>query len=325
MKDIVMNAIKLICCAAGVMLMSSWGFFGHERINRLAVFTLPPEMFGFYKTHIGAIVDASVNPDKRRYAVAEEAPRHYIDLDDYEHHLAIDSLPVYWHQAVEKYGEDSLMAHGVVPWHIHRMFHRLKSAFMVRDPQAIIRMSAELGHYIADANVPLHTTSNYNGQKTGQHGIHGLWESRLPESFFNDYSFFVGRAQYVDNVQESAWSAVWRAHAAVDSVLSMEKQLNEKLSSRKYSFETKGTQTIKVYSMTYTKAYHEMMNGMVERQMRHSIKMIGDYWYTAWVDAGQPDLQALIKYQPSEEELAQRKREVEEWKSKRVIVRSHDD
>ncbi len=26
-----------------------WGFFGHKRINRMAVFTLPPEMMVFYK------------------------------------------------------------------------------------------------------------------------------------------------------------------------------------------------------------------------------------------------------------------------------------
>src|SRR5687767_296569 len=64
-------------------ILSSWGFFGHERINRLAVFTLPPEMILFYKKHIRDIEEASVNPDRRRYAVPGEAPRHYIDLDDY--------------------------------------------------------------------------------------------------------------------------------------------------------------------------------------------------------------------------------------------------
>lgn len=323
MKDIGMRAIKLACTTGAMFLFSSWGFFGHERINRLAVFTLPQEMFGFYKAHIGDIVEASVNPDRRRYAIPEEAPRHYIDLDDYEH-FSSDSLPLYWHQAVEQFGEDSLMAHGIVPWHIHRMYQQLRSAFLLGNPQAIIRTSSELGHYIADANVPLHTTSNYNGQKTGQYGIHGFWESRLPESYFDRYTFFVSKATYVNNVQERAWAAVWRAHAAVDSVLSMEKKLNDKMSTRKYSFETKGNQTIKVYSMSYTKAYHDMMSGMVERQMRASIKMIGDVWYTAWVDAGQPDLQRLIDYQPTEEELAKRKQEIEQWKQRTVKARDHD-
>lgn len=324
MKDIAKRAIALACFVCCPFVFCSWGFFGHERINRLAVFTLPPPMFGFYKAHLSEIVEASVNPDKRRYAVVEEAPRHYIDLDDYELHGSADSLPVYWHAAVARYGEDSLMAHGVVPWHIHRVFNQLKSAFMIRDPQAILKVSSELGHYIADANVPLHTTSNYNGQKTGQHGIHGFWESRLPESFFENYTFFIGQATYVDNVQLRAWQAVWRAHEAVDSVLSMERMLHDRFGPRKYSFETKGAQTIKVYSMSYTRAYHHMMSGMVERQMRASVRMIGDVWYTAWVDAGQPDLESLIDYQPTEEELMRRKREYEDWKQRIVKARDHD-
>ena len=61
----------------------SWGFFGHKRINRLAVFTLPPEMMPFYKKHIQFLTENAVNPDRRRYAIEEEAARHYIDLDVY--------------------------------------------------------------------------------------------------------------------------------------------------------------------------------------------------------------------------------------------------
>jgi hypothetical protein len=60
-----------------------WGFFAHKKINRLAVFTLPATMAGFYKKNLEYITEAAVNPDRRRYAIPEEAPRHYIDLDDY--------------------------------------------------------------------------------------------------------------------------------------------------------------------------------------------------------------------------------------------------
>jgi len=71
-----------------------WGFFGHQRINRLAVFTLPPEIFKFYKLHIDYITENAVNPDQRRYAVKEEAPRHFIDLDNYSDSLR-KKLPTY--------------------------------------------------------------------------------------------------------------------------------------------------------------------------------------------------------------------------------------
>ena len=43
----------------------SWGFWAHKRINRLAVFTLPPEMIVFYKTHLEYVTEHAVDPDKR--------------------------------------------------------------------------------------------------------------------------------------------------------------------------------------------------------------------------------------------------------------------
>jgi hypothetical protein len=58
----------------------------------------------------------------------------------------------------------------------------------------------------------------------------------------------------------------------------------------KYSFEERNGLTVRVYSREFTEAYAFALNGMVERQMKNSIKMIADFWYTAWINAGQPDL-----------------------------------
>jgi hypothetical protein len=35
------------------------------------------------------------------------------------------------------------------------------------------------------------------------------------------------------------------------------------------------------------------MNGMVEKQMRKAITVTASFWYTAWVNAGKPDLSGL--------------------------------
>lgn len=321
------KAIKPLFCGLAVVtlttVLSGWGFFAHRKINRLAVFALPPEMIGFYKKNIAYLEEASVNPDRRRYSDPEEAPRHYIDLDDYGD-SAIFQLPRHWHEAVENMGEDSLKTRGILPWHIYRVYGQLKDAYLLQDPARILRISAELGHYVSDAHVPLHTTSNYDGQKTGQTGIHGFWESRLPELFFAGYDFFVGKAEYVENVQEQAWKIVARSGAAVDSVLHFERALAEKRNGEKYSFETKSKQTVKVYAVSYSNDYHRQLNGMVERQMRSSVKMLASLWYSAWVDAGQPDLQRLIDYQPTEQELKARKEEVEKWKEANLKSREHE-
>jgi hypothetical protein len=158
-----------------VMLMCSWGFFAHRQINRLAVFTVPAPLFGFYKANIEYLTEHAVDADKRRYSDEAEACRHYLDADHYEQLPPIDTIPKYWKQAVEKYTEDTLKAYGIVPWHIHLMTFRLTEAFKQKDKRKILRLSADLGHYVADAHVPLHATENYNGQLTGQTGIHGFW------------------------------------------------------------------------------------------------------------------------------------------------------
>ena len=306
------------------LLSSAWGFYAHQQINRLAVFTLPPEMIGFYKKNIRYITEAAVNPDKRRYTVVDEAPRHYLDLDHYGD-SALQKVPPYWNDAVATFTEDTLKAYGIVPWHINTMYYRLKDAFMLKDPSKILSVSADLGHYIADAHVPLHTTENYNGQLTGQEGVHGFWESRLPELFARNYDFFTGKAEYIKNPQLAAWKAVASSNVLLDSVLLIEKRLTDKFGERKFSFETKGKQTIKVYSVEFSAAYHTALSGMVEQRMRDAIKMIGDFWYTAWVDAGQPELKSLIDYVPTEAELAARKKELEAWKEQRVKARAEAD
>jgi len=281
-----------------------WGFYAHQKINRMAVFTLPPAMIPFYKHHIDFLSATAVNADRRRYVVEKEAARHYLDLD---HYADTTELPHYWAAAVERLPADTLEAHGILPWHIYTMYLRLRHAFMVRDPQSILRVSADLGHYIGDAHVPLHTTRNYNGQLTGQEGIHGFWESRLPELFSEQYDYLVGPALYIENPQETAWQIIHDSHAHVGDVLRLEAELARRYGERRFSFETRGRATVRVYAEEYSRVYHQRLAGMVESRLRASIIMTGSFWYTAWVDAGQPDLGVLLEYTPSEEELEERK------------------
>jgi hypothetical protein len=287
-----------------------WGFYAHQRINRLAVYTLPEEMIGFYKANIDYVTENAVNPDKRRYAVEGEAPRHYIDLDYYPKHIQKDLASLSWSKAVAKYTEDTLNAYGVVPWHVVRMKFQLTDAFVKKDLRNILRISADVGHYIADAHVPLHTTENYNGQLTGQLGIHGFWESRLPELYTKDYSFWVGKADYIDNIHDRIWDVVLSSHACLDSVFSFEKELTLKMGEdKKFAVGERNGRTVREYSKEFSKRYNKMLDGQVERRMRSSVKTVGDFWYTCWIDAGQPNLDDLGTYdfEKSEEEIELKK------------------
>lgn len=124
-----------------------------------------------------------------------EGARHFIDIDCYGPY-PFDSLPRRWSEAVTRYGEDPLQRYGVAP----AMQYRLTEAFKERDALRILKLSNDLAHYMADAHVPLHVSSNHNGQLTGQQGVHSIWESRIAELLAEGrWNFFTGKATYIAN------------------------------------------------------------------------------------------------------------------------------
>ena len=300
-----LKATLMVCLLLMVYLPSfCWGFFAHQKINFYASFLLPPEMMVFYKPNISFISEHAIDPDKRRYAVKEEGPRHYLDIDKYGTY-PYPELPRKWDEAVAKFGVDSLMQHGIVPWHVQVMLLRLTDAFRDKNFSRILKNSAEIGHYISDAHVPLHASSNHNGQFTNQKGIHGFWESRVPELLAEkQWDFFIGKAQYIKNPGEFIWARVLESALAADSVLRFERELTQQFSpDKKFSFEERNGIVIRQYSTDFTVAFNNKLNGMVERRMRQSIFAIASFWYTAWINAGQPDLKSLSRQKFSESDI----------------------
>lgn len=298
-----------------------WGFFAHQKINYYSVFLLPPEMMVLYKPNISFLSEHAIDPDKRRYAVAEEGPRHYIDIDVYGQY-PYSELPRRWEDAVSKFGEDSLRQHGIVPWHVQTMLYRLTAAFKEKNFSRILKNSAEIGHYISDAHVPLHASSNHNGQYTNQKGIHGFWESRVPELLAEkQFDFFIGKAEYIKNPGEFIWARVLESALAADSVLRFERELTAQFSpDLKFSFEERNGVVIRQYSTAFTEAFDKKLNGMVERRMRQSISAIASFWYTAWVNAGQPDLKSLTRQKFTEADLKEFEDLNSRWNNAPAII-----
>ncbi len=341
-------------------------------------------MLVFFKKNIDWLADHAPDPDMRRYATSWEAPRHYIDLDNYGA-APYDDLARTWPEALLQHADvwglnaagdtvmvfggersvpfvpdtawlryytrhllpnftddekkldvdalnafrksmgntepdlksaffrESLSAHGILPWHLQRMQRDLTSAFRRRDSKRILRLCADMGHYIGDAHVPLHTTSNYNGAKTKQDGIHGFWESRIPELFADEqYDYMVGKAEYIAEPTTYFWDVVLTSNRLVDSVLTIEKNLRLTFpADRQICPDMRAGVMINAPCREFAAAYQDAMNSMVERRMRASIHTVASAWYTAWVDAGQPDLRQmdapLIANKPDPEETEVKK------------------
>jgi len=283
-------------------------------------------MLVLYKTNIGFITDHAVDPDMRRYAIAQEGPRHYIDIDQYGKY-PFDALPRKWNDALNKFSEDSLQQHGIVPWWVQTMLYRLTVAFKEKNQVKILKLSAEIGHYIADAHVPLHANSNHNGQYTNQQGIHGFWESRIPELLADkEWDFFIGKADYLNDPGNFIWQRVLESAAAADTVLRYEKELSEQFpADQKFSFENRNGVVTRQYSSAFTRAYDLKLKGMVERRMRMAIYSVASFWYTAWVNAGEPDLAKLSNKEFSADDLKEFENLGNSWKNNKINGREHDE
>ncbi len=288
-------SVRILLGLSLILLCSSWGFYAHYRINRLAVFILPKAMSGFYRANIDFITAHAVSADKKRYVDSTEAPRHYLDADHYGK-KPFRLIPERWKDAVLKFSEDTLNKYGTVPWSIQSNYYWLVKAFKEHDTSRILTTSANLAHYIADAHVPLHLTQNHDGQLTNQTGTHALWESRIPELFANNYNCYTGKARYIESPIKEAFKICRTSFSQADSVLRLQRILNKYYTDdKKYATELRGKKMVKVYSLQYCRDYQRLMRGMVQRRMRSTVLAVGSFWYSAWVDAGQPDLNKLIE------------------------------
>ena len=229
----------------------------------------------------------------RRNQDSSEATKHFIDLEMYGEKAAT-SMPVDWNAAVKKYSRDSLLKYGYVPYHVIYMKGKLTQAFRSKNKDSILFYAADMGHYIADANVPLHTTVNYDGQLTNQKGLHSLWES-IPELEIGNYKLYSShRAIYLKDPSAAIWTAVRRSALLVPEMLLKEKEVSKGFTdAQKFRIQMRRGRESKSYTTEFARAYAASLGSTINDQLRNSADLIADFWYTSWVDAGKPDLSGL--------------------------------
>ncbi len=203
--------------------------------------------------------------------------------------------------------EDRFFVHGILPYNLERVYNQLVDAFKTRSVERILRLSADIGHYVGDAHVPLHTTKNYNGQLSNQDGIHAFWESRIPELFAEEeFDFLVGPAEYKSDIRNFIWQFIAESHRGVDLVLETERTVSRQVpADQQYCFDERLGAITKIQCRDYAAKYHELLDKQVEQRMRDCILNLGSIWMSAWVDAGQPDLSSLLQIKDNFGEIEQ--------------------
>jgi hypothetical protein len=314
------KSTRFFILALIVIGASSWGFLVHRTTTQLAVYELPASLQPFFYDNLDYLVRYSVRPDQRRNKDSSEGPKHFIDVERFGAD-AVNKMPLDWKTALARYGEDSLNKNGIVPYWVINQKEKLTEAFRSGNRDSILFYAADLAHYIEDAHVPLHTTENHDGQLTGQKGMHSLWESAIPEIELANYNLYEAHeATYLKNPREAIWKAVRVSNALLPQMFAMEKEVTKDFTdSTKYRVQMRNGRESRSYSSAFAKAYAAKLGGTINQQLLRSTHLVADFWYTSWVDAGKPSLDALLKEASTPEKKAAFAQELISFKTNQLL------
>lgn len=314
-----MKIFRIITLLIITAICSSWGFLVHRTLHQIAIYNLPDSLQKFYFKNMKEIVKTSVDPDIRQKEDSSEKSKHFIDLDGpiFKNKL----LPDNWESAVKKFTEPKLRLEGTLPWEILKTKNKLTEAFRKKDKALILLYSSDLGHYIGDAFVPLHTTMNYDGQLTNQIGLHGLWETECPQLFLEKYNLYQNKkVVYIKNINKEIWRTLRESEKMVKSVINEEKNVSIGFEFKdKYRFQMRNEIEERKYTAKFIEVYNLKMSKQINDRLLQSAEMITNFWYTAWVDAKRPDLSQITDFTENDSEnLA---KEIEVWKSNLLVIK----
>jgi hypothetical protein len=248
----------------------------HKFITARALALLPAEIRPFFEKYSPMIVEHSIDPDLWRTAgFVEEPPRHFVDMDSYGPY-PFKELPHDYDAAVKRYGVEFVTRNGTLPWRTEEMYKQLVDAFTQKAPYSRENLkffAAVISHYTSDAHVPLHAALNYDGQLTGQWGIHARFESDL-------FARYQSRLQLAPKVPETVRSV---RELIFDSLVVSFSHVQTVLDADKAAVAGKD-----VYDDAYYDAFFGKVRPILEQRLSDSIGDIVGVITAAWIEAGRP-------------------------------------
>jgi hypothetical protein len=260
----------------------AWGFAAHKYIMRRAIELLPAELKRFYATHREEVVLRATDPDLWRIVGWEDDPNHFVNFGISEYGAyPFTALPREYGAAVEKFGLITLKRNGTLPWRTAEEFGQLRRAFegftrrTAYATSDAVLFAAVAAHYIQDAYQPLHATDNYDGQRTGQQGVHARFERDLFERYESRLTAIPAPPKPMTSPRDAAFDALLGSHQLVTPLLDADR---EAAGGRKQ------------YDDAYFEAFFAKSKPILERRVSEAITATASLIVGAWAQAGQPDL-----------------------------------
>ena len=271
---------------AGTELTASqvrWGSSVHRLVNRSATFHLPAD-FAFFIQWTDDLERLSTAADERKSTDPAEFNRHFFDVDDYPEFFTGD-LPRTYDDFVVTYGQERVDRNGIVPWAIESNFAELVTHFSAGEWEEAIAVAADLGHYVADVHSPMHLTVNFDGQLTGQDGVHARHETHMTNRHLADLEPAPDSIYVIDDLLDTVFEWIDRQYAGVDSVLTAD-----------------SLATLAAGGSTQSEAYYDALWNEVGEEtivwVRDASIALASMWYAAWKEAGSPVITSTDRETP---------------------------
>jgi hypothetical protein len=273
-------AIIVVAAALVPLPAFAWGTDAHRYIMSRAIDLLPAELKPFFEKHRAELVVRTIDPDTWRLVGWEDDPNHFVDFGMKElGAFPFTALPRDYGAALEKFGADTMRRVGRLPWREAEMFGNMRRAFegfATGAPYAgsnVVLFAGAASHYIQDAHQPLHATINYDGQLTGNDGIHARFERDLFERFESRLTVNPPPPVPIRTPRDTAFDVLLASYQLVDSILAAD---NEAVAGKSE------------YDDAYFEAFFAKVRPMLERRLGESISATAGLMIGAWELAGKP-------------------------------------
>jgi len=264
----------------------AWGIEVHKFIMARAIALLPNEIRPYFQKYESEIAEHAGDPDLwRTVGWLEEPPRHFVDMDAYGPY-PFKELPHDYEEAVKRYGADFVTRNGTLPWRGEEIYRKLVEAFTQKAPYSrenIRLFSSVIAHYVADAHQPFHAALNYDGQLTGQWGVHSRFESELFARFESKLRLSPSPPAVIGNRREFLFAALTTSFSLVQPILNADKAA---VGSREF------------YDDEYFDRFFAAVKPVLEKRLSDSVGAVAAFIRDAGVGAGRPPVPVTVTTSP---------------------------
>ena len=315
------------------MFALAWGERGHDIVTRVAVqhmralsdgdaqlmqpFVLRDHMLAHLSNAPDIVWRAEYMSEESRKA---NSPTHYINVEKVLDGVKRwDDLPANFKEfrALAKSKEMETTDVGTAPWRVLQLYKLIVEELKDVDAKPkhlkeqhinqALTYAGLMAHFVGDLANPHHTSSNYDGQFTGNKGLHAYFESKvvaelsfeLPQKvllkaderrlWLREYSR-KERAEILNDPQKLVWALVANSNQEVDRLTRLDNRFSI---IKKSSLDPENREDAQ--RKPAANVAHRYERFAVKR-LAIGVDALARLWQMAWQDAGKPDMSDFRSY-----------------------------